>query len=354
MGTGEPTARPLLEVRELKTHFFTRAGIVRAVNGVSFSVMPGETLGLVGESGSGKTITCLSILKLLPRGARLIAGQVLFEGEDLVPKPEADMEAIRGRRIGLILQNSMAALDPVFTIGTQVAEPLVVHQKLSWKGALQRAVELLRMVRIGAPEIRVKHYPHELSGGMRQRASSAAAIGPVPSLLIADEPTTALDVTTQRQYLDLLKEIQAETGIAIIFVTHDMSIIGNLCDRIAVFYGGLVVEAGPKAQVFNQPSHPYTQALLRAIPILGQKVERLESIRGEPPNLGRLPAGCPFHPRCEYVTDICRRGDPPPVFQLQDARQVRCWLREDKHVGESLGGPEPDQTLPREKRASQA
>jgi oligopeptide/dipeptide ABC transporter ATP-binding protein len=354
MGSVEHSGRPLLDVRDLRTHFFTRAGTVRAVNGVSFSVMPGETLGLVGESGSGKTITCLSILKLLPRGARILGGQVLFEGEDLVPKSEAAMEAIRGKRIGLILQNSMAALDPVFTIGTQVAEPLVVHQKLSWKAALQRAVELLRMVRIGAPEVRVKHYPHELSGGMRQRASSAAAIGPLPSLLIADEPTTALDVTTQRQYLDLLREIQAETGIAIIFVTHDMSIIGNLCDRIAVFYGGLVVEAGPKAQVFNQPSHPYTQALLRAIPILGQKVERLESIRGEPPNLGRLPAGCPFHPRCEYVTEVCRSGDPPPVFQLRDARQVRCWLRGEEHVGEPVRSPELNQALPREQRAPQA
>jgi oligopeptide/dipeptide ABC transporter ATP-binding protein len=354
MGSVEHTGRPLLDVRELKTHFFTRAGIVRAVNGVSFSVIPGETLGLVGESGSGKTITCLSILKLLPRGARIIGGQVLFEGEDLVAKPEAAMEAIRGKRLGLILQNSMAALDPVFTIGTQVAEPLVVHQKLSWKAALQRAVELLRMVRIGAPEVRVKHYPHELSGGMRQRASSAAAIGPLPSLLIADEPTTALDVTTQRQYLDLLKEIQAQTGIAIIFVTHDMSIIGNLCDHIAVFYGGLVVEAGPKVQVFNQPSHPYTQALLRAIPILGQKVERLESIRGEPPNLGRLPMGCPFHPRCEYVTDVCRSGDPPPVFHLGDARQVRCWLREEEHVGEPIRSAGLNQALPREQRAPQA
>jgi oligopeptide/dipeptide ABC transporter ATP-binding protein len=354
MGNVARTGRPLLEVRELKTHFFTRAGIVRAVNGVSFSVMPGETLGLVGESGSGKTITCLSILKLLPRGARILGGQVLFDGEDLVPKPEAGMEAIRGKRIGLILQNSMAALDPVFSIGTQVAEPLVVHQKLSWKAAWQRAVELLRMVRIGAPEIRVKHYPHELSGGMRQRASSAAAIGPLPSLLIADEPTTALDVTTQRQYLDLLKEIQAETGIAIIFVTHDMSIIGNLCDRIAVFYGGLVVEAGPKAQVFNQPSHPYTQALLRAIPILGQKVDRLESIGGEPPNLGRLPTGCPFHPRCEYVTEVCCSGDPPPEFRLQDTRQVRCWLREDEHVGEPVRSQELNEALPREKRAPQA
>lgn len=324
--------KPLLEVRELKTHFFTRSGVVKAVNGVSFDVMPGETLGLVGESGSGKTITVTSILKLLPRGARILSGEVLFEGENLIPKTEKEMEAIRGKRIGLILQNSMAALDPVFTIGTQVAEPLVVHKGLSWREGLRGAIDLLRMVKVGAPEIRVKSFPHELSGGMRQRSSSAAAIGPRPSLLIADEPTTALDVTTQRQYLELLKELQAETGIAVIFITHDMSIVGNLCDRIAVFYGGHVVEIGLKEHIFSQPSHPYTKALLGAIPVLGEKVNRLQSVKGEPPNPARMPPGCPFSPRCEEAMDICRSGDPPPVFELQNARRVRCWLREDKHV----------------------
>jgi oligopeptide/dipeptide ABC transporter ATP-binding protein len=328
------TGRPLLEVHDLKTHFFTRAGRVQAVNGVSLRVMPGETLGVVGESGSGKSVTCLSILKLLPRGARIVSGQILFDGEDLVPKAEAEMEAIRGRRIGLILQNSMAALDPVFTIGVQVAEPLVAHQRLSWKAALQRAMELLRMVRIGAAEVRLKQYPHELSGGMRQRAASAMGLGPMPSLLIADEPTTALDVTTQRQYLDLLKEMQAATGIAIIFVTHDLSVIGNLCDQLAVFYGGSVVEAGAKEKIFVQPAHPYTEALLRAIPRLGHKIDRLHSIPGEPPNVGRLPAGCPFHPRCGYALEVCRSGAPPPVFTLPDARRVRCWLRESEHGGE--------------------
>jgi len=340
MDTVKPPGKPLLEIRDLRTHFVTRAGVVKAVNGVSFSVMPGETLGLVGESGSGKTVTCLSILKLLPRGARIASGQVLFEGEDLLVKSEPEMEAVRGKRIGLILQNSLAALDPVFTIGVQVAEPLVVHQQLTWKAAFRRAVDLLRMVRIGAPELRIKNYPHELSGGMRQRAASAAAIGPLPSLLIADEPTTALDVTTQRQYLDLLKEIQAATGIAIIFVTHDMSIIGNLCDRVAVFYGGLAVEEGPKDRVFAEPAHPYTAALLRAVPILGQKVERLQSIRGEPPNLASLPAGCPFHPRCEQAMDICQRGEPPPRFVLPDLRHAGCWLREQEHVGTPLSRPQ--------------
>jgi oligopeptide/dipeptide ABC transporter ATP-binding protein len=322
---------PLLDVRELQTHFFTRSGIVKAVNGVSFEVMPGETLGLVGESGSGKTVTVLSILRLLPRGARILSGEVIFEGENLLTKTEKAMEAVRGKRIGLILQNAMAALDPVFTIGMQIAESLVVHQQLSWKDSFRSAIELLRMVKIGAPEIRLKNYPHELSGGMRQRSASAAAIGPVPSLLIADEPTTALDVTTQRQYVELLKELQAQTGIAVIFITHDMSIVGNLCDRIAVFYGGLVVETGPKERIFRQPSHPYTEALLGAIPILGERVERLRSIEGEPPNPVRLPPGCPFAPRCEYVMDICRSGAPPPVFQLPDGHRVRCWLREAEH-----------------------
>jgi oligopeptide/dipeptide ABC transporter ATP-binding protein len=328
------TGRPLLEVQDLQTHFFTRAGRIQAVNGVSFRLMSGETLGVVGESGSGKTITCLSILKLLPRGARIVSGQILFDGEDLVPKTEGEMEDIRGHRIGLILQNSMAALDPVFTIGLQVAEPLVAHLRLSWKAAQRRAVELLRMVRIGAAEIRLKQYPHELSGGMRQRAASAMGLGPMPSLLIADEPTTALDVNTQRQYLDLMKEMQAATGIAIIFVTHDLSLIGNLCDQLAVFYGGSVVEAGAKEKIFAQPAHPYTEALLRAIPMLGHKVERLHSIPGEPPHVARLPAGCPFHPRCDYALEVCRSGAPPPVFTLPDARRVRCWLRENEHGGE--------------------
>jgi ABC-type dipeptide/oligopeptide/nickel transport system ATPase component len=207
--------RPVLEAHELRTDFFTRAGRVQAVNGVSFRVMAGETLGMVGESGSGKTITCLSILKLLLRGARIVSGRILFAGENLGPKTESEMEAIRGEYIGLILQNSMTALDPVFTVGLQVAEPLAVHLRLAWRAARQRAMELLRMVRIGAVEVCLKQYPHELSAGMRQRAASAMALGPMLSLLIADEPTTALDVTTQRQYLDLLKDMQATTGVVI-------------------------------------------------------------------------------------------------------------------------------------------
>lgn len=330
---------PLLAVRHLRTHVFTRRGVVKAVNGVSFQVRAGETLGLVGESGSGKTMTCLSILRLLPRGARIVSGEIVLQGTNLVTAPEATMERMRGKQIGMVLQNALAALDPVFTIGTQVGEPLVWHQHMSWRAALRRVVELLRMVKVVAPEMRVHSYPHELSGGMRQRVSSAAAIGCAPALLIADEPTTALDVTTQRQYLDLLMELQQATGMAIMFVTHDISLVGNMCDQLAVFYGGLLVEYGPRQQVLSQPSHPYTVALLQSIPQLGERRDRLPSIAGEPPDLGRLPAGCPFHPRCDAALDVCRTGEPPRVLTLAQGRQVRCWLREQEHDRSAAGSP---------------
>jgi oligopeptide/dipeptide ABC transporter ATP-binding protein len=327
----------LLEVRDLCTHVFTRRGVVKAVNGVSFQVRARETLGLVGESGSGKTMTCLSILRLLPRGARIVSGEIWLQGTNLATASEATVERVRGKQIGMVLQNALAALDPVFTIGTQVGEPLVMHQNMSWRAALRRVVELLRMVKVVAPELRVHSYPHELSGGMRQRVSSAAAIGCAPALLIADEPTTALDVTTQRQYLDLLMELQHATGMAIMFVTHDISLVGNMCDHLAVFYGGLLVEYGPRQQVLSQPSHPYTVALLQSIPQLGEPRERLPSIAGEPPDLGRLPTGCPFHPRCDAALDVCRTGEPPPVFTLALGQQVRCWLREQDHDRSAAG-----------------
>ena len=325
---GRSSTSPLLQVEDLQTHFYTRRGVVRAVNGVSFNVMPGETLGLVGESGSGKTITCLSLLRLLPRGARIVGGRVLFNGVNTLELSEREMEKMRGIRMGMILQNSMAALDPVFSIGTQIAEPLVVHSGLNWRAAMDRSIDLLRMVKITAPHLRVRNYPHEMSGGMRQRASSAASIGPHPDLLIADEPTTALDVTTQRQYLELLKELQQQTGMALIFITHDISIVGNLCDNLAVFYGGLIVEYGPKDQVLNHPTHPYTEALLEALPVLGEKRERLRTIQGDPPNAGNLPSGCPFHPRCDKAIDMCREGGPPDIFNVGTMQKTRCWLAE--------------------------
>jgi oligopeptide/dipeptide ABC transporter ATP-binding protein len=341
MSRASHDGEPLLDVRDLRTYFFMRRGVVQAVNGVSFQVWPGETLGLVGESGSGKTMTCLSILRLLPRGAQIVDGQILFQGRDLVRQSERAMEHLRGKQIGMVLQNSMAALDPVFTIGTQVGEPLVIHDGLSWKRALRRVVELLRMVKVVAPELRVGQYPHEFSGGMRQRVSSAAAIGCQPALLIADEPTTALDVTTQRQYLELLKELQQATGMAIIFVTHDISLVGNMCDQIAVFYGGMVVEYGPRQQVLTRPSHPYTEALLQSIPQLGDYREQLPSIPGDPPDLGQFPQGCPFHPRCGEALEMCSQGEPPPAFAVQEGRRVRCWLREHEHDQTVTGSPRP-------------
>src|SRR4029450_1931727 len=274
---------PLLAVRDLRTHIFTRRGVVKAVNGVSFQVRAGETLGLVGESGSGKTMTCLSILRLLPRGARIVSGEILLQGTDLAAASEAAVERVRGKQIGMVLQNALAALDPVFTVGTQGGGRRVMHHHMSWRAALRRVVELLRMVKVVAPELRVHSYPHELSGGMRQRVSSGAAIGCAPALLIADEPTTALDVTTQRQYLDLLMELQQATGMAIMFVTHDIRPVATMCAQLAVSYGGLLVEYGLRQQVLSQPSHPYTAALLPSIPQLGEPCERLPSLAGGPP-----------------------------------------------------------------------
>jgi oligopeptide transport system ATP-binding protein len=317
---------PVLEVRNLHTHFVTRHGVVKAVNGASFTVMPGETTGLVGESGSGKTVTCLSVLRLLPPGGRIVEGEIKFRGRSLLDFSDREMGRLRGQSIGMIPQNSMAALDPVFTVGTQIAEPLVFHRQMSWERAMQESVELLRMVKIPAPEFRIKSYPHELSGGMRQRAASAAAIGGHPSLLIADEPTTALDVTTQRQYLDLLEELQSTTGMSLLFITHDISLVGVLCDTLAVFYGGSVVERGPRDQVLKRPNHPYTRALLKAIPVLGQRKERLSTIPGEPARAAALPPGCPFSPRCESVMGVCCEPPPPPPYQVEGGVSVRCWL----------------------------
>ena len=324
-------SRPVLEVQNLHVQFATRRGVFRAVHGASFKVMPGGTLGLVGESGSGKTVTCLSILRLLPHSGQIVDGQIYFEGQNLRDLSDTDMANLRGRRIGMVVQNSMSALDPVFGVGEQVAEPLVYHLRLSWTQALQRSLDLLRMVKIPAPQIRMKNYPHELSGGMRQRVASAASIGSEPAILIADEPTTALDVTTQRQYLDLLKELQAGTGMALLFVTHDISLVGNLCDTIAVFYAGLVVEYGPREAVLNHPTHPYTQALLQAIPVLGERRARLRTIPGDPAHAGALPPGCPFHPRCEAAIGVCHSGLPPPSRRLPSGITARCWLVEDAH-----------------------
>src|SRR5262249_41317596 len=320
---------PLLQVADLQTHFFTFGGtrVVKAVDRVSFTLREGETLGLVGESGSGKTTTCLSIVGLLPKAARIVGGRVLFEGEDLTRKSQRELRRIRGRRIGMILQDPMASLNPLFTVGRQVAEPAFFHQQLRGRVLRERVQHLLRAVRIPSPEWRMRDYPHEMSGGMRQRIVGAIALAGGPRLVIADEPTTNLDVTIQAQYLDLLKDIQRETGLALIFVTHNLGIVAKMCDRVAVMYAGKIVEQASVRELFDSPKHPYTRVLIGAMPKLGSK-EPLYAIRGQSPNLARLPAGCAFHPRCPEVMPRCMT-DEPRDFRPSDGSVARCWLVDD-------------------------
>jgi oligopeptide/dipeptide ABC transporter ATP-binding protein len=321
--------KPVLEVSDLQTHFFTFGGtrVVKAVDGVSFSLGEGETLGLVGESGSGKTTTCLSIVGLLPRAARIVGGSVVFEGEDLTLKSQRELRRVRGRRIAVILQDPMASLNPLFTIFRQVAEPAFFHQQLRGRTLRERVTHLLRAVRIPSPEWRMRDYPHQMSGGMRQRIVGAIALAGGPSLVIADEPTTNLDVTIQAQYLDLLKDIQRETGVALIFVTHNLGIVAKMCDRVAVMYAGKIVEQAPVRELFDRPKHPYTRALLGSVPKLGNK-EPLYSIPGQPPNLASLPGGCSFHPRCPEAMTRCM-SEEPRDFHSSDTSVARCWLLDD-------------------------
>jgi oligopeptide/dipeptide ABC transporter ATP-binding protein len=320
---------PVLEVSDLRTHFFTFGGtrVVKAVDGVSFSLGEGETLGLVGESGSGKTTTCLSIVGLLPRAARIVGGRVTFEGEDLTRKSQREMRRVRGRRIAVILQDPMASLNPLFTIFRQVAEPAFFHQQLRGRTLRERVTHLLRAVRIPSPEWRMRDYPHQMSGGMRQRIVGAIALAGGPRLVIADEPTTNLDVTIQAQYLDLLKDIQRETGVALIFVTHNLGIVARMCDRVAVMYAGKIVEQAPVRVLFDAPKHPYTRALLGSVPRLGSK-EPLYAIPGQPPNLARLPGGCAFHPRCPEALPRCTSEEPRDL-EGADGSVARCWLVDD-------------------------
>jgi oligopeptide/dipeptide ABC transporter ATP-binding protein len=326
-GTASKDTAPLLEVQDLKTHFSTRWGVVKAVDGVSFSLGQKETLGLVGESGSGKTMTCLSILRLVPKPAgRIVGGRVLFEGQDLLELSEKEMRKFRGRRISMILQDPLTSLNPVFTVGDQVSEPLRVHRVVPAKGVKERLLELLRSVRIPAPESRIRDYPHQFSGGMRQRVMGAISIAPEPRLLLADEPTTSLDVTIQAQYLRLLKEIQERSNVAMIFVTHDMGIVAKMCGRVAVMYAGKIVEEAPVIQIFDRPAHPYTQALVQSLPRTVRRASRLSSIEGEPPLPYDLPPGCPFAPRCPKAMNICRERYPPVVTIDTADHKAACWL----------------------------
>ena len=316
----------VVDVKDLQTHIVTRWGTLKAVDGVSFTVAEGETLGIVGESGSGKSMTCLSIVRLVPRGAaRIVGGQVLLDGEDLLTKSEDAMRQIRGRKVGMILQDPMSSLNPVFSVGMQVREPVGMYHGLRGRALTERATELLASVRIPSPGARLRAFPHQLSGGMRQRVVGAMAIAAPPRLLIADEPTTSLDLTIQMQYLGLLKELQERHRLAMIFVTHDLGIVARICDRVAVMYGGRIVEIGPVRRIFKSPAHPYTRALLDAIPRLGARRDRLTTIEGQPPDLVALPPGCAFAPRCPDVIERCRRESPPETVVAPE-HATRCWL----------------------------
>ena len=319
------TEAPILDIQDLKTYFFTRSGVVKAVDGVSFSVMPGETLGIVGESGCGKSMTALSIMQLVPQPAgRIVGGRIMFAGEDLVQKSQSEMRDIRGREICMILQDPMTSLNPVFTVGNQLEETLRNNIEERSTGLRSKAIELLQKVKIASPEVRLASFPHQMSGGMRQRVVGAIAISGAPKLLIADEATTSLDATIQYQYLTLLKELQADTGMAIIFITHDFGIVARMCDRVAVMYAGRVAEVADVRGLFNNPSHPYTEALMRSVPNVDEEVEHLYSIEGQPPALDDLPEGCTFAPRCPYTFDRCLE-EFPPEMPVAEGHMATCW-----------------------------
>jgi len=319
---------PLLEVEGLRTGFDTREGFLRAVDGVSFEIAPGGTLGVVGESGSGKSVTALSVMRLIDRPGRIAEGsRILLEGRDLAALGERELGGIRGNEIAMIFQEPMTSLNPVFTVGNQIAESVWLHQGLGSKEALDRAVEMMRLVGIPSAEQRVQDYPHQMSGGMRQRVMIAMALSCNPKLLIADEPTTALDVTVQAQILELMKELRERLGMAILLITHDLGVIAEMVDEVVVMYAGRVVERGPVADVFASPQHPYTEALLDSIPLLGMRYSTpLRAIRGVVPSPLEWPTGCRFAPRCDYAFDRCVTEDPPllPVPPQESA----CWLCE--------------------------
>jgi peptide/nickel transport system ATP-binding protein len=324
--------KPLLEVKGLKTYFYTEDGVVRAVDGVNFEVYPGEVLGLVGESGCGKSVTSLSIMRLIAKPGRVDAGEILLDGENLLDLPEDEMIKVRGNRISMIFQQPQTALNPVFRVGDQLSEVLSVHQDLGREAGRKRAVALLKMVGVPDPERRVDAYPHELSGGMAQRVMIAMALACVPELLIADEPTTALDVTIQAQILDLMRDLRRDMGTSVILITHDLGVVAEMAERVAVMYAGEIVEQADVNALFDEPLHPYTQGLIGSIPVLGEIKERLDVIPGSVPNLVNLPPGCRFAPRCQarlkYALTICAEVKPE-LEEVKPGHHVRCWLYQD-------------------------
>ena len=317
---------PLLQVRDLHTQFPTRDGVVKAVDGLSFDLDPGETLGIVGESGSGKSQTVLSIMRLLQPPGRIVSGEIRFRGRELTKVSEEEMQDIRGAEIAMIFQDPMTSLNPVFRTGWQVGEPVLVHRQADRKSALQQAIAMLGKVGISEPQKRAENYPHEFSGGMRQRAMIAMGLSTSPAILIADEPTTALDVTIQAQILDLLRQLNREFRTATILITHNLGVVAGMCDRVIVMYCGKVVEQGPTEEVFENPKHPYTWALLRSIPRLdAESHEPLLAIEGLPPDLISPPSGCPFHPRCPFRIERCSK-EMPPLEPVGSTQLAACWV----------------------------
>ncbi|HOX32444.1 MAG TPA: ABC transporter ATP-binding protein [Spirochaetales bacterium] len=317
----------ILQVKGLRTYFSTDEGIVKAVDGVSFDLRKGETLGIVGESGSGKSVTNLSVINMIPSPpGRIAGGEVLFMGRDMLKIPAREIREIRGNKISMVFQDPMTSLNPFLRVSTQMIETLVLHQGLDKKAAKEKAIEMLKLAGIPAPEKRIDQYPHQFSGGMRQRVMIAMSLSCNPEILIADEPTSALDVTIQAQILELMKEMTARLGTAVILITHSLGVVAGMCDTLCVMYAGRVVERGPTGAVFEDPKHPYTQGLIKSVPRLDKaSSDRLFSIRGQPPNVIDLPDCCPFYPRCDKAKDICKRKYPPAT-ESGPGRSVSCWL----------------------------
>jgi len=325
VASADTSEAPVLKVENLRTYFRTRWGEVKAVDGVSFELRKGETLGIVGESGSGKSVTMLSMMRLIPMPpGRIVEGSITLDGEDLLQLSESEMSKVRGSKIALIIQDPMTSLNPVLSIGNQVTEAIRIHQDIPKRSVMEKALEVLRKVNIPAAESRVRDYPHQMSGGMRQRVVGAIGISCQPLVLIADEPTTSLDVTIQAQYPKLLRALQHESGLSLIFITHDFGIVAKMCDRVAVMYAGRIVEVGTVRDIFNAPSHPYTEALLASVPKMEEDVDRLYAIEGQPPLLHDLPVGCAFADRCQYVMDRCRE-EYPPEFPVAEGHYSACW-----------------------------
>ena len=312
----------LLEVKNLKTHFLLKKETIKAVDGVSFNIYEGETFGLVGESGCGKSQTCRSILRLIKRPGKILEGEILYKGQDIVKMNKEQIRGIRGKEISVIFQEPMTSLNPVLKIKKQIVEAYD-RTTMSKQEKINKSIELLRLVGISDPEVRIEEYTHQFSGGMRQRAMIAIALASSPKLLLADEPTTALDVTIQDQIMQLLNDLKKKLGMSVILVTHDLGVVAQMCDRVAVMYAGIIVEITDTVTLFSTPRHPYTHALMKSLPNQNLKGQRLEPISGAPPNLSKLPSGCPFHPRCKYMKEICTTARPE-LIEIEPGHEVRC------------------------------